>query len=332
MVKKEDLSQATVSLTKRCNLNCIWCFERSDQFQTDFLNLEQIKSIFDKFHDYGIKSINLTGGEPLIRPDIADVLHYAFDKFENVNMTSNGLLIDENNSKMFKNENFRITISVDGSKKIHEKIRGKGTFDRLLEKIRILKNNNLRFAIQTTVSQLNLDQIDFLVGFAKEYNAEMLSFSRMKSVGRGKLFSKFSLTPQQNKDLAEKIVSLSEKGEKIRYKESLMCILRPEMIELSRKHPHAVLGGCRAGFESIYIDHDGSIFPCPLIPIKIGDILKDDLAEVWLGSRVLKDLRQKSKYSKCSKCDYWNICRGCRAEALALHGDYLSEDNGCWVQ
>jgi len=108
----------------------------------------------------------------------------------------------------------------------------------------------------------------------------------------------------------------------------LLC--RPLFALLNGNDP-TVGALCSVGNNALTIMHDGTIYPCRRLPIPIGNALTDSFYKVWYTSEVLWNIRNtKNIKGKCSGCDFIPICRGCRAIAYALTGDYLAEDPQCW--
>jgi len=262
-----------------------------------------------------------------------EILEEASKHFKNINVTTNGLLIKEEFLPFLKEKDIQISVSLDGTKEIHEKIRGKGTFDALIKQVKKISGKGIRTNIQMTVSKLNLDCVDEVIEIAQKLKVYRLSFLRLRRIGRGQAFKELALSKEENKALAEKLYKKGKetKNMLLMYKDPLVNTCDPELVSTSRKlGGSAVCAGCRAGFETLFIDFDGTIYACPFLRKKLGNILTDDWQPIWLKSKLLNNLREKSNYKKCKNCGNWAICRGCRAEALSVNKSYLAEDPCCW--
>lgn len=331
MIFKKDLAEVTFSLTNKCNLKCLWCFENSSPNAKGELSTKQIISSFQKLK--GIKAINLTGGEIFVRKDIEEILQVAVKLFPKVHLIINGTLIPMFSIPFFKKHNVHFSISVDGPKNIHEKIRGKNTFNRIINNIKLLQKNNLYVNMQGTISRFNIPHIEDLIKLGRKLQVDRVSFIRLKGVGRGKKYGKLILNKDETKALNEKIYEFKKRYKNIHImlKDSFFNTLNNYLIKKTEElGPWYICGGCRAGMEILHIEHTGDIYPCPYLQILLGNILKDNIWDIWLHSPVLQNLRTKEKYIKCSKCKYWGICRGCRAESLRVSGNYLGPDPQCW--
>lgn len=161
-------------LTSRCNLKCKMCTVwHSPNREEDELNIEESKKIIDQIADLKINHLIFSGGEPLLRKDIFDLIAYAIDKkIKMVDVITNGLLIDERVAQKLVNLNLNhVTISIDGLEETNDFIRGKGSFKKALEAIDLIKKyKNNKFptvGINFTIIDYNIDQILPMIDLAK---------------------------------------------------------------------------------------------------------------------------------------------------------------------
>jgi len=288
----------------------------------------------------GTRYINFTGGEPFVMTNFIEILHYTAKLFKHINITTNGLLIDISKEilNFYKTNNIHFGISVEGPLKFHERIRGKGTFNETLNKIKLLRKNELYVNIQVTLTRQNYKNIPFLIKLAKELKVNRISFMRLRPFGRGEDYKNLTLSPVENYKVAKYLLKRNEKEKKLRvmYKDPLVNTLNKKLFwkyeraQKQNRNSDVVYGGCRAGMESIFIHYDGNIFPCPFLQISLGNILRDSIKKVWLESPLLEQLRDRDKYKKCRNCKFWGICRGCRAAALSAGNGVMGKDPGCW--
>lgn len=331
MVTKKDLIEVTFAITNKCNLACFYCFTNSSPEGDRGLSTKEIIFSFQKLKS--LKAVNLTGGEIFLHKDIGKILQSAVRIFPHVHLITNGILIPKSFIPFFKKHNISFSISVDGPKNVHEKIRGKNTFIPTINNIKLLRKNNLYVNMQATISKINVAYIDYLINLGRKLKVNRVSFMRLRSVGRAKEYPQLILNKNETKNLNEKLYNFARSNKEIQImlKDSFINTLNPELINKTKKlGPRYICGGCRAGMEMLYIEHTGDIYPCPFLQIPLGNILKDDVFDIWLQSPVLQNLRTKEKYVKCSNCEYWGICRGCRAESLIVSGGYLAPDPQCW--
>lgn len=152
------------ALTNRCFSKCIYC--NSDNVISKELDTKKILHIIDGLKRMGTKAIAYTGGEPLIREDIAQIIKYTKNKGIHAMLITNGLLLGEK-SRIIKWIDL-ITVSLDGPREINDFQRGKGTHDKVLEIIKYLRNQNKKVEITVTLTKYNLKELDYLFGLSKK--------------------------------------------------------------------------------------------------------------------------------------------------------------------
>jgi len=158
------------SLTNRCNLSCVYCGRGNLEVRE--LKAQDIFSIIDKLKVLGTKMISFTGGEPLLRDDIGDIISYTRDSGIYANMNTNGILFVE---KIGELKNLHsVKFSLDGPEEVNDFIRGKGTFKKVLEGVKAAKASDIAVSIVTVLSKYNLGHIDYLVKFAEDLDAGIL--------------------------------------------------------------------------------------------------------------------------------------------------------------
>lgn len=328
-ITKKDLQYCIFAITKKCNLRCKWCFENSD-YKTDekFLSTKEIICIIKKLK--GLKGISISGGEASLHPDIIKIMTEVKKSCDDPHLLSNGIFLHNTILNFLQKNKIRLTISLDGLKKQHEKIRGLGSYNKTMESIRMAVSLNIPTSIQCTLSKTNLTDVEGLIRLANKLCVNHISFMRMKPLGRGTGLEDKTLSSLEIKNVIEKINKIKNKSKvEIIFKDPLDNTLNKELRSFSFEN-NCVAGGCRAGVESIYIEYNGDIFPCPFFRYKIGNASNDNPFKIFKESAVLQKIRQQKNYDKCKSCENWLICRGCRAEPFLRDGNYLGDDVGCW--
>ncbi len=153
-------------LTSRCNQRCSYCKIWDVKFNE--LNTKQIFSIIDELVSMGTKIIIFTGGEPLLREDIGEIITYTTSRGIYVSLNSNGVLIKKR-IKEIKGVN-RIKLSIDGPRQIHDSLRGEGSFDKVMEAITICKANNIKIDIKVVLSKYNINCLDAILSLIEDLN------------------------------------------------------------------------------------------------------------------------------------------------------------------
>lgn len=158
------------SLTARCNLRCKYCNIWNVKEQE--LETSQIFSIIEELSWMGTRMIQFTGGEPLLRDDLGQIIDFCKEKGMNITINSNGLLV-EKKIGMLKNIDF-LCLSLDGCESAHDYLRGEGSYRGVIQAAKIAKDKNIRLRFATVLSSVNLNEIDFILHKAKEFDAKVL--------------------------------------------------------------------------------------------------------------------------------------------------------------
>lgn len=324
------------SITNQCNLRCRHCYASSGIPYEDELTLEEIrKYILSEKKWLDIRFITLTGGEAFCRPDIFEVLQAIKDAGIRVSIATNGLLLDEEKIERLAQIGVdRVQISLEGpSKALNDAVRGKGTFDRVVENvIPELKARGIFTAISMTPTYLNDACLEEMVQLCLDLKIDTLSVRRFVSEGRGKE-NQLETSGERNRKLLEEICRLRRKYKgqiQIGTGDPLYALVDEKKNHLLDKK---VIGGCTAGITSLAVDAHGNIKPCTRMDVILGNVRQDSLSCVWMSDIILKQLRnRKLLEGKCGNCKYKMLCGGCRASAYAETGHILGSDNNCWYE
>ena len=255
-----------IHLLDECNLYCKHCYLNASQNGEHVLPLDLVKRTIDEAHDLGIKSVQFSGGEPLLYPHIHEVLRSTKGKHFNVALSTNGTLIDDKTTELLAEINAFIVASIDGPAAYHDMFRGKkGSFARSEEGVARLVEFGVVTKIVTTVCESNFKYIDWCAEWAYKMKVDTLQFQPLENIGRGKGIQNNRLPEERLHDLFIHLNDLAAfyapKGLKIK----MTCQSRDFMIA----HPCAafVCNGksCHRGVEKelkkIVIREDGCILP-----------------------------------------------------------------------
>lgn len=317
------------ALNNSCNFSCRHCYSRVDT--GDELDGATLKECLTKTAKAGVMAVNFGGGEPLLRKDLLELARHAADNGCRVSMNSNGYLIDAPMAVALKQAGFaKIGISIDSHQaKVHDDFRGMpGSHVRALAALGHLAAAGIRTSISTVICTFNHRTIKELVTMARENGASQLNFHNFKCSGLG-LANKdeLDLSPPQWKDFYREAMKL-----KLACPDLDISLDDPIIASLGMRDETAMVKGSVCGKLSLNIKSNGDITPCGFIPAVIGNIVTDDLKEVWKNSQVLDKLRNKTAKGKCASCsDYADCLGGCSARALAMTGDFNNPDPHCWV-
>ena len=324
------------NLTKRCNLKCDHCYLDADELEggAGDLPTEEVLRIVDDIAGYAPGAmLILTGGEPLLRPDLFDIAKRASGGGLSVVLGTNGTLINEEIAKKLKEAGVQgVGISLDSIlPESHDAFRGlKGAFGKTVASIDALKKAGLDFQVQFTVTRKNYDEIPGLIELAAEKGARAANVFFLVCTGRGQEMT--DITPEQY----EKMLQYLTEAEGF-YAGKMMVRARcaPHFLRVvQQKAPDSPVmkgatSGCIAGTGYFRITPEGDVTPCPYMPGAVGNVRKQPLSEIWESSHVFESLRNPMYNGKCADCRYNEVCGGCRARALSATGDMMGEDPWC---
>jgi len=337
-------------ITDKCNLRCTHCYQENYTDVQD-MPLEELKVIakklFKTLSKWGKKGdISITGGEPFIRKDLLSFLEYldSSEEVSNLDILSNGTMLTDDIVKRLKliRKLHRVQVSLDGaSPKRHDEIRGRGTFEKAINGIRILNRHGIDTKIMFTLQRCNMQDVPSLIDLAIREGVTGLTIERVVPIGSAEDMKGSLLSPEEIRDTFQYISDRAdveyEKGTQLR-----ILKYRPLWINVNPHRaktgvitaPHKELGAvCSIGLDGLCILPDATVLPCRRLPIPIGNLKRDSLEKIWFTSDVLWQIAHKRNLNgKCNSCELITRCSGCRAMAYAYTGDYLAADPQCWLE
>ncbi len=316
------------AINNSCNFSCRHCYSRADN--GDEIDTQTLCQCLGKVAKAGVMSVNFGGGEPLLRQDLLAIASCAAQSGMRVSMNSNGYLIDEKKALQLKEAGFsKVGISIDShDATIHDHFRGvSGSHGRAVKALRFLQAAGLKTSISTVICKLNHLDVVKLIALAEQLDVEQLNFHNFKCSGLGySNKDELDLTPSEWQSFYVEAIREKQQGRKLD-----ISLDDPIIASLGMRETNSMVKGSVCGKLSLNIKSNGDITPCGFIPIVIGNIVSDDLRELWKNSPVLEKLRHKVATGKCAGCSDYNDCLGgCSARALALTGDFNSPDPHCW--
>jgi len=330
-------------ITRSCNLSCAHCRAAAEfgHYHGE-LTLDQIKSNIDDIVTISNPIIILTGGEPLMRPDIWEIIDYAHEKGAMPVIGTNATLItDEIAAKMAAHKIPRISVSVDfPTAAEHDEFRGQvGCFDATIEGIKLAKKHGVGVQINMTVTTLNADKVEAVHDLAVELGIDAFHIFMLVPTGRGSDLLDKELPPEEYERVLEWAYH-RQKTSPLHFKPTdaphyyriIRQLAKKEGKQVMREEYglDAMTRGCLGGITFCFISHTGDIQPCGYFDRQLGNVKEKPFSEIWTESRVFNDLRDYSLLKgKCGACEYKAVCGGCRARALEVTGDYLAAEPYC---
>ncbi len=282
------LKEVILSITNRCNFHCRMCDIPS--VKTEELSTVELKKIIKDSSGLGVQTIVFSGGEPLIRQDIYDLIAFTRTNKMNACLTSNGSLINEAAALRLSQAGVNVVnISIEGGKNIHDVLRGQGSYDLAANGLVNLRKHKIESTVATTVSRYNFESISSIIGIAKEFGATTVRFQPFNDIFlTNKDQSNDFFINNDNLKIAKQVVE-----EVIKLAKENRVVTNPE--SYLRNMPLYLCtgkvlfqGACRALSYSCPVDSAGNVFPCwnkTGSKQYIGNLRKSNLSELWLSGK-----------------------------------------------
>jgi len=328
-----------------CNLRCEQCYHELEGnfFHKQNKNLMSLKEVFSMAEDLKLTSerwdmipdFAISGGEPLMRKDLFSILDYTLKENIPTRLLSNGTLITRDIAKKLKEKSIRaVQISIDGEKEVHNKIRKMPfAYDKAIKGIYNCSQEKIPVTVAMTLMNGNKDTFEEVIKSAISAGAARVGFKTYvpnPSLGiKDPNFvnaGDFYKSALEAKELKTKYKSQIE----VLTSDVLFQVMKEDnpFIEIAKKE-NKFLSGCSAGYRAISVLSDGTVYPCRRLPIPIGNI-KEGLVKIFLENPIMQEFRDMEKIKTNCSCDKVVHCRGCRAVAFAVTGDYMAPDPMCY--
>jgi radical SAM protein len=353
-------------VTQSCDLACKHCRAAAQPIaHPDELTNAEGKDLIDQIAAMHVPIFVFTGGDPLKRKDVFELIRYAADKGVHVALTPSAtpLLTREAIFKLKEAGLVRLGISLDGSTPaIHDTFRGlPGAWARTIQAIHWANEAGIPIQVHTTISRHNATDLDNLCALFEKMAIVMWNVFFLVPVGRGQIAD--LLSGEEFEQVFGKIYELSHKvnfqiktTEAMHYRRYLLQHNLEER-RIGHGHPHSPASPPQAyepgtpttdakgrtmgwatrrvndGKGFLFVSHTGNVYPSGFLPIHAGNVKQTPLSEIYREAPIFKSLRDTSKLEgKCGACEYKEICGGSRARAYALTGDPLAQEPCCTYQ
>lgn len=326
-----DLRLVFWETTAGCNLRCSYCrrIDVLDSVSHYDLTTEESKKMISQISEFQNVILVFSGGEPLLRKDIFEVIDFAKSRGIIPAIASNGVLIDEFIAREIKrSEVHRVSISIDGAQeKTNDYFRGDGSFKKALQGVDNLKKNNIPVQINFTVTKFNVNELPSVYELSLNMKVDALHIFMLVPVGCGVQVADSQMLSKEEIEQWLNWFADKELENKIELKAT--CCPQYHRILAQKKIKPVKTKGCLAATGIIFVSHKGDVFPCGYLPLKIGDIKNKTIKEIY-NSTVSNVLRNEEFLKgKCGICSFKKICGGCRARAFFAYRDYLQEEPFC---
>lgn len=317
--------------TNACNLKCEHCYQDAAKHQSGELTTEEGLRLIDQIAKAGFKIMIFSGGEPLLRPDIYELVAHASEVGLRPVFGTNGTLITKEVAHDLKDAGAKaLGISLDSlDPEKHDHFRGvDGAYDATMAGIENCREAGLAYQIHTTVLEWNKDEIPSITDFAVEHGAIAHYLFFLIPVGRGKFIARDEAIAVEENETLLRTVMEKQKTCPIPIKPT--CAPQFTRIAEQMGVNTRFTRGCLAGLSYCVVGSEGLVRPCAYMTQTAGDVRKQPFDEIWKNSDLFKLLRTQKYEGACGTCDYQGKCGGCRARAANYHdGNLLAQDDYC---
>lgn len=342
------------NLIRRCNLTCKHCYALSaDHDYPNELSTQEVYSVMDDLKSFKVPVLILSGGEPLLRPDIFEISLRAKEMGFYVGLSTNGTLIDEQMANRIANTGFDyVGISLDGLKETHDKFRRlEGAFDLSLAAVKMLIARDVKVGLRYTMTALNDHDFGPLLNLMREVGAQKFYFSHLNYAGRGNIHrakDAHHYTTKEAVDLLfERAWEAAQKGLNEEYVTGNNDADGPWLLHWAEKrfpqwlshlrHRLVEWGGNSSGVNVANIDNLGHVHPDTMWwHHDLGSVRERLFSTIWSDTTdpIMRGLKQQPRNigGRCATCKHFEICGGnTRVRAQQLSGNVWAEDPGCYL-
>lgn len=329
-------------ITDMCDQRCEHCYIYAGH-NISFINELNIKELDHILHNFidscnkmnKIPFIAITGGDPLLHPDIWTFLEHLHRNQVHFSILGNPFHVTEYYAKKLKQlgcTNYQM--SLDGLEETHDKIRKNGSFKATLSKIPVLKEVGVHTSIMSTVSKLNIFELPNLVDIVVAHEVDTFAFARYCPNPND---LNLLPSPEEYKNFLDsmwnKYIQYENCKTKFALKDHLWKLYLYEKglftIDDIKNTDDLILDGCHCGISHITVLSNGEVYACRRSETPVGNALKDSIYDIF-WSKEMDVYRQYQNFEICSDCELKNFCRGCPSVAKCTTGNFYSRDPQCW--
>jgi radical SAM protein with 4Fe4S-binding SPASM domain len=339
---------------RRCNLRCIHCYAHATTKEDpDILSTDEAKAMIDSCADFGCPVMLFSGGEPLMREDLFDLMKHASNRGMRTTLSTNGILITREMARELKSYKMGyVGISLDGMAETPDAFRrSRGSWKKALKGLENCREEGLRTGLRITLTKHNYKEVPDIFNLLVEREINRICFYHLVYTGRGSEIMEEDLSPGQTREtldlIIEKTLELHEQG----HDREVLTVdnhadgpylwmwakkNRPELAD--RIFEMNLTNKAKSTGQGIScVSWNGDVMPDQFWRDKVlGNVRENRFEDIWLNTNntFLTDLRKREQLvtGKCARCRFLDICRGgFRARAEAKFGDMWAEDPACYL-
>jgi radical SAM protein with 4Fe4S-binding SPASM domain len=334
-----ELNLLAINLTRRCNLACAHCYLDADTLRggsPQELDTDEVQDLLDQVASRGAGTmVVLTGGEPLARRDLEAIVAHGAARDLAMVVGTNGTMLTRRRVRSLRDAGaLGVGISVDSlDADYHDRFRGMpGAWEKTMAGIENCRRGGLDFQVHFSIADGNAHELPAMIAFCRAAGARVLNVFFLVCTGRGEAMT--DISPQHYEEVLKELVEVQE-----RYTDLIIrarCAPHYKRVAFTR-NPHSALNrisgrdgdGCIAGIHYCRITPQGGVTACPYIEDEQGNIRERAFFDIWDNAGDFERLRANALGGKCGRCEYRQICGGCRARPVVLGNDLMDADPIC---
>ena len=340
--------------TRRCNLKCVHCYSHSkDLDYKGEMSTEEAKRFIDGLAEFGVPVLLFSGGEPLLRKDLFELIAYTRGKGIRAVISTNGTLITEDTAKKLGDAGLSyVGVSIDGLKTIHDKFRGvDGAFEKALAGIRASRKAGVKVGLRFTINKVNVADVPGVFNLLETEEIPRICFYHLVYTGRAAEMIEHDLDHEKSRETVDLIINETDRLHKKGFPAEVLTVdnhcdgVYLYLRMLGEKSPRAekvldllqMNGGNSSGVGISSVSWDGSVYPDQFWRhYSVGNVREKSFGEIWTNPEepLLVGLRDRKKLlkGKCGRCVWQDLCNGnFRVRAEAIHNDVWAEDPACYL-
>ncbi len=344
------------NITRGCNLKCVHCYNDSGSRKADDeLSTQEAKEVLDDLARFGVPSVLFSGGEPLTRKDLFELIDYAGQLGLRTVISTNGTLINSDTAATLKKHGISyVGISLDGIGEVNDRFRGvEGAFERAVEGIRHCRDADVRVGLRLTLTKRNVQELDGLFDFLEQEGVERACFYHLVPSGRGANLAGEDLARAQSRQAIETILARTKRMKEAGRPTDILTVDNHVdgvylYLKLLKEEPAKAEnvwkllnwngGGMYSSGVGIgCIDFHGKVHPDQFWGhYELGDVRKRPFSQIWADTSepLMKGLKDRRSFVKgrCRLCRFFDICGGSLRVRADLHfADPWAPDPGCYL-
>ena len=320
-------------LSEACNLKCKHCYQENHKpvqlkYEELLKILDQYRNLLKKLNMKG--HINLTGGEPLCCPFFFKILdEFKKDKdLYSFSILTNGTLITDEIAKKISEYNPEyVQVSLEGGKKVNDYVRGIGVYKKVGQAIKYLKKYNIFVSVSFTATKLNYKEFPKVVKYSEENKVDNIWSDRFIPLGTN-YDKEFVMNIDEVREYL-KIMETERQKLKLKKSNTNIAMYRALQFQMTNDFPYS----CTAGKSLLTVMENGDLVPCRRMPIVVGNLLKNDMYDLYLNDKTLKFLQKDTTPQECKRCSDAKFCKGgLKCLTYAIYKDLNHKDIGCDIE